>query len=174
MSESLHPERATQSTLSLSLLSPFSLSLLPLSLFSLSFSLSLFSRSLLLALARSPSLPPSLSLSPSLARALSLRRYVQVAIPTPFDKTAYNGLEQYVCHTQKNSSNVSIQWLFGVHILEQVVMYGAFFFVENALYIHRKKNALYIQNKSTLNITTAEVAYFFLDRYGTRRKIEWT
>jgi hypothetical protein len=41
---------------------------------------------------------------------IHLCRYVQVAIPTPFDKTAHNGLEQYTW--DEKNKRVAVQYTF--------------------------------------------------------------
>ena len=58
--------------------------------------------------------------SPS--ECVTLCRYVQVAIPTPFDRTAHNGLEQYVWNTKKNRVDVTYTFNDGSFTGKQTVV----------------------------------------------------
>ena len=58
----------------------------------------------------------------SLSECVTLCRYVQVAIPTPFDKTAHNGLEQYVWNTKKNRVDVTYTFNEGSFTGKQTVV----------------------------------------------------
>ena len=56
-------------------------------------------------------------------RLLSKHRYVQVAIPTPFDKTAHNGLEEYTWNEKKQRVDVKYTFNDGSFTGKQTVVY---------------------------------------------------